>query len=191
MINLSDFYIYIVMNKKNILLLSFFLTCSYVFAQSYTEHLERQGKVVVTQNDKISNLVNNQKKTVAETPATTEPKHTETDESAASQAKPSANARPTKPYGSRQRYNSEGYRIQVYTGGNSRADKQAAANMQAKIRSAFPEISTYVHFVSPHWVCRVGDFKSRDDAMKYVRKIRARGLTYEARLVKSNIFVAR
>ena len=186
------------MNKKTILFLSFLLSCVAVDAQSYTEHLEREGKVVVSQNDKISNLVNNQNKTTATqnktaatTPAATEAKQTETDETTASQPKTSASTRTTKPYTSRQRYNSEGYRIQVFTGGNSRADKQAAASMQAKIRSTFPEISTYVHFISPHWVCRVGDFKSRDDAMKYVRKIRARGLTYEARLVKSNIFVSR
>ena len=179
------------MNKKTFLLLSFFLSCVAVIAQSYTEHLERQGNVVVSQDEKISNLVNNQKKAVAATPASTETKQADTEENQATQAKTPSTTRPIKPYTSRQRYNSEGYRIQVYTGGNSRADKQAAANMQAKIRSAFPELSTYVHFISPHWVCRVGDFKSRDDAMKYVRKIRARGITYEARLVKSNIFVSR
>ena len=179
-------------------------------AQSYTEHLERQGNVVVSQSGKISDLVNNKKTTTtaatttaatttaatttaAATPAKPDVAQNISEEESAqqTQAKPLSQQRPPKFNGNRKRYNSEGYRIQVFTGGNSRADKQEAAKMQSKVRSAFPEISTYVHFVSPHWVCRVGDFKTREEAMKYVRKIRARGFTYEARLVKSNIFVAR
>ena len=184
-----------IMKKKNILLCSLMLMGCIANAQSYTEHLERQGNVVVSQSGKISDLVNNKKTTTtaAATPAKPDVAQDISEEESAqqTQAKPLSQQRPPKFNGNRKRYNSEGYRIQVFTGGNSRADKQEAAKMQSKVRSAFPEISTYVHFVSPHWVCRVGDFKTREEAMKYVRKIRARGFTYEARLVKSNIFVAR
>lgn len=94
-------------------------------------------------------------------------------------------------YVNRTRYNASGYRIQVYTGGNKRTDKTQAQKIQQRFRTAFPELATYVHFVSPHWVCRVGDFPKREQAQKYVKKIRAKKICTEVRIVKSNIFVAR
>lgn len=99
--------------------------------------------------------------------------------------------RPGSTYVQRTRYNASGYRIQVYTGGNKRTDKTQAQRIQQKIRQAFPELATYVHFVSPHWVCRVGDFPKRESAQKYVKKIRARKICPKTHIVKSNIFVAR
>jgi len=94
-------------------------------------------------------------------------------------------------YVQRTRYNARGYRIQIYTGGNKRTDKTQAQRIQQKCRQTFPELATYVHFVSPHWVCRVGDFPKRESAQKYVKKIRAKKICPEVRIVKSNIFVAR
>jgi len=96
-----------------------------------------------------------------------------------------------RKYSNRKRYNSKGYRIQVYTGGNKRADKQAAQQMQQKFRKKFPELACYVHFISPHWVCRVGDFPDDKSAKRYVSKIRNSRIANEARIVRSNIFVAR
>jgi len=94
-------------------------------------------------------------------------------------------------YANRKRYNAKGYRIQVYTGGNKRADKQAAQQMQQKFKKKFPELASYVHFISPHWVCRVGDFPKRESAQRYITKIRRARIANEARIVQSNIFVAR
>lgn len=91
--------------------------------------------------------------------------------------------------GPRRRYNSAGFRLQIFTGGNSRADKKAALQAQQKCRAAFPELATYVHFFSPHWVCRAGDFQKREEAQRYVSKLRARGL--EARIIRSNIIVSK
>lgn len=94
-------------------------------------------------------------------------------------------------YMARVRYKAEGFRIQVYTGGNSRADKGKAQQLQQRCRQEFPELSAYVHFVSPHWVCRVGDFKDREEAQRYANQIRRKRLSYEARIVKSSVLLAR
>ncbi|MBF0944611.1 MAG: hypothetical protein HXK16_01885 [Alloprevotella sp.] len=51
--------------------------------------------------------------------------------------------------GSRSRYRAQGYRIQVFTGGNDRAAKLAAQDMKIKVQRYFPELSVYIHFQSP------------------------------------------
>ena len=90
----------------------------------------------------------------------------------------------------RPRYRTQGYRIQVFTGGNDRATKRAAQEMKTKIQSHFPELSVYIHFQSPRWVCRVGDFLSREEAQHYVKLIRKKRLSPEAAIVKSPILRA-
>ena len=60
----------------------------------------------------------------------------------------------------RARYKAQGYRIQVYT------------------------------FLSPRWVCRVGDFSSREEAVDYVRQLRRKRISAEVRVVSSTILRA-
>ena len=52
----------------------------------------------------------------------------------------------------------QGFRVQVYTGFADRASRNAALQVEKDIRRRFPEISTYVHFIAPRWICRVGNF---------------------------------
>lgn len=92
--------------------------------------------------------------------------------------------------GSRSRYRAQGYRIQVFTGGNDRAAKLAAQDMKIKVQRYFPELSVYIHFQSPRWVCRVGDFLSREEAQHYVKLIKKKRLSPEAAIVKSPILRA-
>lgn len=84
-----------------------------------------------------------------------------------------------------------GYRIQVYAGNNSREAKNAATAMAAKVRAAFPELSTYVTFQSPRWLCRVGDFETAEEAQEKMRELRKVGGFKEVAIVKDqiNIFV--
>lgn len=91
---------------------------------------------------------------------------------------------------SRSRYRAQGYRIQVFTGGNDRAAKLAAQDMKIKVQRYFPELSVYIHFQSPRWVCRVGDFLSREEAQHYVKLIKKKRLSPEAAIVKSPILRA-
>ena len=85
----------------------------------------------------------------------------------------------------------KGFRVQVYTGFSDRASRNAALQVQKDIRRRFPEIATYVHFISPRWICRVGNFIRREDAIHYARLIRAAHLSSEAAVVACPILVRR
>ena len=60
----------------------------------------------------------------------------------------------------RRSYKVNGYRVQVFAGGNSRADKIKAQNAGNSVKQAFPSQPVYVHFYSPRWICRVGNFRT-------------------------------
>ena len=85
----------------------------------------------------------------------------------------------------------EGYRIQIFTGGNKREDKAAAQRAGEKCRKVFPQFSVYSHFISPRWTCRVGDFESFEEAKKYLNIITKARAFPEARIVRSNVLVAK
>lgn len=96
---------------------------------------------------------------------------------------------PRHTYINRERVRQTGYRIQIYTGGNSHQDKAKAYNIGAKCRKAFPELSAYPRFMSPRWICRVGDFRTREEALKYVRRIRAKRISREAHVVRCEVLL--
>ena len=79
-----------------------------------------------------------------------------------------------------------GYRIQVFKGGNTRADEAAARKAGEKISKLF-KLSTYTIYNNPEWVCRVGDFKNRDEALEHLNKIKA--VSRSAMIVPSEIYV--
>ena len=81
-----------------------------------------------------------------------------------------------------------GYRVQIFFGGNQRSDQTQAQRVGTKVMGMFPELRAYTSFVSPHWICRVGDFTNREDASAYMHKIKSRGIA-EAMVVKSEIYV--
>lgn len=87
------------------------------------------------------------------------------------------------------REKARGYRIQVYFGGNQRTDQSKAQQIGTKIQSRFPELKAYTTFESPHWRCRVGDFKTREDAAPYVRRLRSTGFCPDAAIVRSEIYI--
>lgn len=81
-----------------------------------------------------------------------------------------------------------GYRIQAYSGGNSRADRQKAENIGSAIKLRFPEQPIYVHFYSPRWICRVGNFRTYQEANTVLKEIKSMGYT-QACIVKGKIDV--
>ncbi|GEM_PF-5272821 len=102
-------------------------------------------------------------------------------------------AAPTfRPYtGPRVRQKSKGFRIQVYSGAGNTESKLAAKEMEAKIRTAFPELSCYTRFKTPRWVCRVGDFRSRHEAQAYLDKIRKKRISSVASIVSDEVLLPR
>lgn len=80
-----------------------------------------------------------------------------------------------------------GYRIQIYVGNNSRVARNEANNMANKAREEFPDIPVYTYFQPPRWLCRVGDFRSIEEADSVMRQIKARGIFKEISIVKEQI----
>ncbi len=80
-----------------------------------------------------------------------------------------------------------GYRVQVYAGSNSRVARTEAGNMGDMVKSYFPETRVYTFFSSPRWLCRIGDFRSIEEADAMMRKLKATGIFKEVAIVKDNI----
>lgn len=80
-----------------------------------------------------------------------------------------------------------GYRVQVYAGNNSRKAREEAIARALQVKEYFPELSVYTHFSSPRWLCRVGDFKSIEEADAMMRKLKATNVFKEVSIVKEII----
>ena len=65
-----------------------------------------------------------------------------------------------------------GYRIQVYAGGNTRYAKEEALKAAAYVKENYPEIPVYTEFVAPRWGCRVGDYKTIEEADQVMRMLK-------------------
>ena len=159
---------------KNLLplILCWLLCGATAMAQAtFTEQLGKdeagKGRVVVRQSKEIDQVVNGN---VPPKPA----------------AKPEQKAE-HKGYTARSRHKARGYRICIFTGGNSRQDKAKAQQVGQQCRNKFGELAVYTFFQSPRWVTHVGDFATRKEAEKYVNLIRRAHFTYETRIVASEV----
>ena len=88
----------------------------------------------------------------------------------------------------RQSYKINGYRVQAYAGGNTREAKQQAQEASNKIKHAYPSEPVYVHFYSPRWVCRVGNYRTLEEANRMLTNIKKLGYK-QAVVVKGKITV--
>ncbi len=82
-----------------------------------------------------------------------------------------------------------GFRVQAFAGGNSRADRQKAERIGNDIKSHFSNVPVYVHFYSPRWICRVGNYRTYEEAHQMLMSLRSLGYT-QATIVKGKITVA-
>lgn len=85
-------------------------------------------------------------------------------------------------------YKTDGYRVQAYAGGNTKKDKTTAESTGSKIKQLLPDQPVYVHFNSPRWICRVGNFKSYEEAHQIMVFLREQGFK-QATIVKGKITV--
>ena len=164
---------------------------------TFTEKLRQResgkGTVVINQSAEIEQLVNNN----APRPTTAPAKqaggaatHPHGGEAAHTENKPKTQATQGsghKTHVARTRHKAQGFRICIFTGGNSRQDKVKAMQMGQKCREKFGELAVYTSFISPRWVTHVGDFRTRQDAQKYINLIRKQHFTYEVRIVASEV----
>lgn len=81
-----------------------------------------------------------------------------------------------------------GYRVQAFAGGNTRADKIKAQQAGNAIKMRFPDQPIYVHFYSPRWICRVGNYRTLGEAEQMLHSVKALGYK-SAIIVKGKITV--
>ena len=171
-------------------------------AQTFTDRLQQstagQGKVTVQQSADIDQLVNNATlaprqaattNTQHPSPYTTQHPSPNTQQSTAPDT-PTVNEAPvdnTKKI-MRGGVKVNGYRVQAFAGGNSRKDRQQAEKIGDDIKAAYPDVPIYVHFYSPRWICRVGNYRSYEEAHQMLVSLRKMGFS-QATIVKGKITV--
>ena len=178
-------------------------------AQTFTDRLQQstagQGKVTVQQSADIDQLVNNatlaprqaattntqhpSPNTQHPSPYTTQHPSPNTQQSTAPDT-PTVNEAPvdnTKKI-MRGGVKVNGYRVQAFAGGNSRKDRQQAEKIGDDIKAAYPDVPIYVHFYSPRWICRVGNYRSYEEAHQMLVSLRKMGFS-QATIVKGKITV--
>ncbi len=169
-------------------------------AQTFTQRVQQpeagKGSVTIHQSQAIDQLVNSTvlgAKAANATATTSSP--SAAGSPATKPASPSATATPvatTDTVGVNKAvrgYKAMGYRVQAFAGGNSRADRQKAEHTGNSIRAQFPHVPVYVHFYSPRWICRVGNYRTYEEAHQMLVSLRNMGYT-QATIVKGKITVA-
>ncbi|MDP3466805.1 MAG: SPOR domain-containing protein [Daejeonella sp.] len=61
-----------------------------------------------------------------------------------------------------------GFRVQIFSG----LDRQMAYSEQAKFKDRYPGIKTYISYTQPNYKLRVGDFRTRLEAEKFMNELR-------------------
>jgi cell division protein FtsN len=177
-------------------------------AQTFTQRLQKQpaaghGSVTIHQSDSIDKLVNSailttkSSSTTATTSPTTPKPATPSTSSKTSTTTPSSPTSTTNttvipdtvPKMIRNGHKITGYRVQAFAGGNSRKDRQQAEQTRNAIKSHYPNVPVYVHFYSPRWICRVGNYRTYEEAHQMLVSLRDLGFD-QATIVKGKITVA-
>lgn len=83
-----------------------------------------------------------------------------------------------------------GFRIQAYAGNNTRQAKNDAYGVASRIKEFFPELTIYTSFNPPRWLCRVGDFRSIEEADAMMRRMKATGVFKEVSIVRDQINIS-
>jgi len=199
--------------KKVLMVLPFYLfTFLPLSAQTFTQRIQQQngngqGTVTIHQDADIDKLVNSEvlnNTKQATTP--TSPNQPATPHGATtSGTKPSNNANvssgsatgngeadETSPDLSKKVMRGgvkvNGYRVQAFAGGNSRNDRIKAEQIGNNIKSHFANVPVYVHFYSPRWICRVGNYRTYEEAHQMLVQLRNLGYN-QASIVKGKITV--
>ena len=80
-----------------------------------------------------------------------------------------------------------GFRIQAYAGNNTRQAKNDAYHVASRVKEYFPELTVYTSFNPPRWLCRVGDFRSIEEADAMMRRLKSTGVFKEVSIVRDQI----
>jgi len=62
-----------------------------------------------------------------------------------------------------------GYRVQVFYG----SDRRETFNEQARFKTTYPKINSYIIYKEPNYYLRVGDFRTRLEAQRMMNELRS------------------
>jgi cytoskeletal protein RodZ len=181
------------------------------FTQRIQQHSNGQGTVIIHQDDDINKLVNSEvlndkqpaKSTTPTVPSssttgknnpTTKPTTPTTPTTKSTTANTEENSETEEPAPDltkkvmRNAVKVNGYRVQAFAGGNSRKDRIQAEQVGNTIKSHFANVPVYVHFYSPRWICRVGNYRTYEEAHQMLVQLRNLGYN-QASIVKGKITV--
>jgi hypothetical protein len=182
------------------------------FTQRIQQHSNGQGTVIIHQDDDINKLVNSEvlnDKQPAKSTTPTVPSSSTTGKNNPTTKPTTPTTKPTtKPTTANTEGDSEtdepapdlskkvmrnavkvnGYRVQAFAGGNSRKDRIQAEQVGNTIKSHFANVPVYVHFYSPRWICRVGNYRTYEEAHQMLVQLRNLGYN-QASIVKGKITV--
>ncbi|MCD8210961.1 MAG: SPOR domain-containing protein [Prevotella sp.] len=176
-------------------------------AQSFIEEItakdQGEGTITINESPEIDKLINDTKLVIS-TPAQTQTpstkteakKTTSTSKDRAGVQKNTGQMKTDEETGSvvsgkkviKNGVKVTGYRVQAFSGGNTREDRTKAESIGHAIKSRYPSLPVYVHFYSPRWICRVGNFESYEEASTVLKNIKSMGYK-EACIVKGKISV--
>ena len=179
-------------------------------AQTFTQRVQQkkagQGTVTIEESTEIDQLVNSAVLGAATT-TTTKPTTSTSPTSPTKPTNPTSSTTTTKPTTTTDNGTTAeeapveitkkimtggtkvtGYRVQAFAGGNSRKDRIQAESVASRIKGSYPEVPVYTHFISPRWICRVGNYRTYEEAHQMLISLRNMGFT-EAIIVKGKITV--
>ena len=194
--------------RRTLIILALCVGCiSAADAQStFTQRLQQnnsgEGKVTVTQDKQIDDLVNGTgSRTITPTPKQQTDKKTETATNQKEQDNKSDKLNVLDTQSTMvlpdttdlqkkvmKGYKVQGFRVQVFAGGNSRNDRIKAERIGNEIKGLFPGVPVYVHFYSPRWICRMGNYRTYEEASEVLRSVKQFGYQ-SAIIVKGKITV--
>jgi len=166
-------------------------------AQTFLDRLQKpvdgQGTVTVHQDTAINRIVLDPQSTVKPedrkptTTTSTTATTTTTGTTTTSTETTTTTTTPTTTT-TRTRHTINGYKVQAFAGGNSREDRKKAERIASEIRAQLPNVSVSAHFYSPRWVCRVGNYRTREEAQQMLTTLKNMGYS-QALIVKSKVSV--
>ena len=138
------------------------------FTQRLQQSNQGEGKVTVKQSQEIDDLINGSAKATTSSQTTTPRKQQENDKDQTATKQEKKDNLPSIVQSTKrdstdisdsaddnhkkvmrgQKVN--GYRVQVFAGGNSRNDRIKAERIGNEVKSLFPGVPVYVHFYMPH-----------------------------------------
>ena len=164
-------------------------------AQTFLDRLQKpvngQGTVTLHQDSAINRIVLDPQSTVKPedrkpTQTTTPTRQNNTAANDSTRTTPATTPATTTTV--RTRRVIDGYKVQAFAGGNSREDRKKAERVANEIRTQLPNVAVSAHFYSPRWVCRVGNYRTREEARQMLSTLKGMGYS-QALIVRTKVTI--